>query len=134
MIDGEFIRNFERVLLEQLESQLLSQHDIARHKAARGHEAQDGCRSALVIEQLNIKLDAILDAVVPARVPASDIKTSVPLLLLELGRRKIIPKEPEAARLRFRRGRDNSKNPEQCLSIDFRRRQCVDARGEAEVS
>ena len=49
---------------------------------------------ALFIEQPNIQLEAILDPIMPARVPASDIKISVPLLTLS--RRQIFPEKPKA--------------------------------------
>jgi len=133
MIDREIIGNLERLQLEQFERQLLRQHHVAGDKVARGHEAQHGCGPSLVIELLDVELETVLDPIVPARVAASDIKKSVPLVPLTLSRRKILPEKPDAPRLRFRRGPDNPKHPEQCFSIDIRPRQRVLARAEAAV-
>ena len=88
------VRHRDRVGLEKLECQLLSQHDVADREVALRCEAQHVLTSAVLVKTLNIQRSAVSDSIAPPAIASNDIEIVMPRQLLTLGWSKISIEQP----------------------------------------
>jgi hypothetical protein len=74
---ANFVSHLERVVLEQLQSQFLSQHDVTDGNSALGGEAQCADTSTCPIEFFDVHLIAVVNAIPHAGAPTGARRTAV---------------------------------------------------------
>src|SRR5436190_6917879 len=99
-LGSEPVGDAQRVGLEQLDSRLLRQHDVAGHQAALREEAPAAHAPAIAVDLLDVHLPAVANAVALAGLAAGDVEISVFLVLLALGSAEVLHQQPNAALLR----------------------------------
>ena len=96
---GRHVCHHDRVGLEKLERQLLSQHDVADWEVTLGCEAQHLLASTVFVESLDIQRSAMSDAIARPALTSNDVKISMPCQLLTLGWSEIATEQPQALSL-----------------------------------
>ena len=91
------ICNPERIGFEELQRELLCQHDVTDGKQASGRETQQLNLTAVLIELLDVHRVAISDAVAPTGVATDHVEVAILGVLLALLGREIEGKQPRSS-------------------------------------
>ena len=88
-IRKRFVRGLDRLVLEQLQSELLSQHDVTHSEPTFGHKAQHAHAYTPAVELLNVHLVSVANAIACPGAATYHVKVAMPLVLLTLSRGEI---------------------------------------------